>query len=170
MPLTPAQLTALKAEVTTNPLYAADLASGNDTGIAAALNADASPTYYVYRTALPLMELTDTPGVGDDGVTPTTWSYTTYVGRSQGERDAFLLLFRSAAVNPSLPQVRAAFSDIFSGAGGAAQRTHCAAKSRRAATRAEKLFATGAGSAASPANLTFFGAVTPADVAAARNA
>jgi hypothetical protein len=60
-----------------------------------------------------------------------------------------------------LPNVRQAFTDIFSGTGNAAtNRTHLQAVSKRAANRLEKLFATGTGSLASPATMTVEGSIS----------
>ena len=61
-----------------------------------------------------------------------------------------------------------AFADIFSGAGGLANRTHIIALSKRSATVAEKLYATGTGTDAAPAKLVFEGAVAGDDVVQAR--
>jgi hypothetical protein len=61
-------------------------------------------------------------------------------------------VFTNNVVNPSLPQVRQAFLDIFSGAGNAAlNRAHLAVVGRRKATRLEQVFAVGTGSTADPA-------------------
>jgi hypothetical protein len=72
----------------------------------------------------------------------------------------------SGAVNPSLANVRQAFADIFSGgtAPAPANRTHLLAIARRQATRAERLFATGTVSTATPGFFTFEGAVTTNDL------
>lgn len=166
MPLTPAQLTALKAEVTTNPLYAADLASGNDTGVAAALNADAAPDFWVWRTSV--FESEFTRATSADG---TTWSWPAYIARTVQEQNAWARMFMGgqAGMNPSLANVRQGLADIFSGSASSApaQRTHLTAVSRRRANRAERLFAAGTGSAAAPAVMAFEGKVTPDDVSAA---
>jgi hypothetical protein len=75
------------------------------------------------------------------------------------------------AIDPSRANVRQGFNDIFSGTqnNAAAQRTHLLTVSRRKATRAEKLFATGTGSTAAPAALGYEGAVLGVDVEAARS-
>lgn len=175
MPLTPAQAVTLKAEIEGNALYAAALAAGNDTEIARLLNEAASPDYWVWRTSIFESEITRQPS-GD----ATTWSWTAYISRTQGERDAWARLFMGggSGMNPSLTNVRQGLADIFSGAGGATQRTHLLATCRRKATRAEKLFVAAAtgpgndggqarGSTTNPDALTFEGTVTPDDVAKA---
>lgn len=130
----------------------------NDTGyqvIADAMNVNASPDFWVWRTSVAQSEY-----VGAASVDATTWSWSEYIGRSQGERDAWRQLFASnssGTVNPTLANVRAAVTDIFSGAGASptAQRAHFLATSRRKARRWEKLLATGTGSTASPGVLAF---------------
>jgi hypothetical protein len=131
-----------------------------------ALNTVAAPAFIVRRTSVSRHEiLTGTSAVG----TTFTWTGAAYITRSQGERDAFREIFNSTgAVNPGLPSIVAAFNDIFSGAGGAPNRTHIDAMSKRSATRGEKIFATGVGTDASPATLTFEGNLVYQDVQAAR--
>ncbi len=103
-------------------------------------------------------------------VDATTWSWTIFIGRSQGERDAWRQMVNMAGgLNPSLTSVRAGVADIFSGAGGAAQRTHLLTIGRRLATNAEKLFSTGTGDTANPATMTYEGPVIGGDITAARN-
>jgi len=70
--------------------------------------------------------------------------------------------------NSSLPDRRAMLDDIFSGVGGAATRAKLLTLYKRLANRGEKLFATGTGSDASPATMTFEGQISDADVRTAR--
>lgn len=162
--MTPAQLTTLKAFI----LSQQDLApltsgTGTDYGaIANALNATAAPDYWVYKPTLTRHEVLT--GTGPDGTT-FAWAGAGYITRSQGERDAFREMFNSTGtVNPALPSIQAAFADIFSGAGGASNRTHIQGMSRRKATRVEKAFATGAGTTGAPSALGFEGAVSISDI------
>jgi hypothetical protein len=74
-----------------------------------------------------------------------------------------------AGVNPSLPDCRQFFDDIFSGAGGTNTRANLLALWKRLATRAEKLYATGTGSDPSPAVMVVEGAISYQDVMIARN-
>lgn len=167
MPLSTAQLPALKAAILADgTLSALPNTSDANITIAAAFNAASSPAYWVWRTAVLESEFTRATSV--DG---TNWSWPTYIARSQGERDAWARLFMGGlgGANPSLPNVRQAFVDIFSGAGGASQRTHLQAVSRRVATRAEQLYATGTGSTGSPGVAGFEGVVSYVDVENARN-
>lgn len=151
MQLTTSQRAALKAfcegDATLNGLRL----EGNYDGILTALAQLATPAFTVYPTAVHEHQITrEVSGEG------TSWSWPAYIARSQGERDGWARMFNGDfTINPSLPNVRQAFADIFSGSGNnaPAQRTHLAAVCKRAATVLEKLFATGAGSLASPATL-----------------
>ena len=71
-------------------------------------------------------------------------------------------------INASLPDRRAFFDDIFSGAGGALTRPKLLALWKRFATEGEKLYATGTGSDATPATMTFEGSISYQDVSTAR--
>lgn len=167
--LTPAQLSALKAAIQADPvLNAQPNNSDGAIAIAEALNLAAAPDFWVWRTAVSKTELTNT--TGPDGTT-FTWVGAGFITRSAGEQAAWRELFNgSNSVNPSLANVRQAFADIFSGTGNAqANRTHLLAVARRKATRAEKLFATGTGSTASPATMVFEGNLNTQDVETARN-
>jgi hypothetical protein len=172
--LTTQQLAAFKTALTTDPAYAAAIAVGDDTAAAAVANQDAAPDYYVWRTTVSEDEYTQTAGVdvaNANAATTFSWTGAGYITRNQGERDAWARLFRSGSTNPSLANVRQAFSDILSGATAPApaNRNHMLVKSKRKATRAEKLYATGTGTYASPAVLGYEGGVTADDVRRALN-
>jgi hypothetical protein len=167
---TPAQLQTLKASIAADATLSA-LPQNGDTAqqVADAYNAPAVPDYYVWRTSVTEAEYVGTSGVDvANGGAATSWSWTGtgFITRAQGERDAWVRLFAAGAANPSLPNVRQAFSDILSGntAPAPANRNHLTVVSKRRATRAEKLFATGAGTFAAPAVLSFEGLLSDADV------
>lgn len=165
MQLSQAQLATLKSDL------AANFPALPDEEAAAQYNAAASPDFWVWKTKVTKDELTNSTSV--DGTT-FNWTGAGFITRSQGERDAWRELFNgSNSVNPSLPQVRQAFSDIFSGgtAPAPANRTHLTTVSRRKATRGEKLFATGTGSTASPAVMGAGaeGLISASNVSEARN-
>lgn len=149
--LTPSQRTALQSDIAADPALAAMKAAGNLAGLAGAYNLAANPACVVWRTSLSRHEiLTGTSSTGST----FAWAGGAYITRSQGERDAFREMFNSTgAVDPSLPSIQAAFADIFSGTGGAANRAHIMALSKRPATRIEKLMSSGACADASPATL-----------------
>lgn len=169
MPLTSSQLATLKADIEADAtLNAKPKTADASYEIAAVYNAAAAPDFWVWRTSVTKEELTNSVSV--DGTT-FNWTGAGFIARSQGERDAWRELFsRGGAVDPSKANVRQAFADIFSGttAPAPANRTHLQTVARRKATRAEKLFATGTGSTASPATMSFEGRITPDDVQAAR--
>lgn len=169
--MTPEQSTLLKAYILSVPALA-DMSSGvntNHSAIKDALNALASPAFIVTKTSLSRHDILT--AVSDEGTT-FTWAGGAYITRAQGERDAFREMFNSTgSVNPTKPSIAAAFADIFSGAGGATNRTHITAMSKRSATVAEKVLAggPGVGSLASPATLLFEGEVAVQDIQAMFN-
>lgn len=167
MALTSAQATTLKAAINANQAWAAyPLTSDGFLDLSVVLNQVASPSWYVARTSLSRHEILT--ATSDDNTT-FAWAGAAYIGRSQGERDAFREMFNSTgSVNPSLPSISAAFGDIFSGAGGVGNRTHITALSRRPATFGEKALSTGTGSKAAPAVMSFEGSLVPSDIEQAR--
>ena len=173
MALTTAQLATLKAAIAADSELAA--IPNNPDGafaIALLLNATPVPDYWVWRSKVTQAECVST--TSPDG---TTFSWSVYIGRSQGERDAWREMFAdTGSVNPSNANVRSAFADIFSGAGGATQRAHLLSIGRRKATRGEKIFAAATvggsgqrGSSANPDTMGFEGSLTYNDVDTARN-
>lgn len=158
MALTSAQLTTLRSHITAS----ADLnvLPNNDDGhfeVARLLNLTASPSYTVWRTETPRENI----------INAVVW--TEYIASaSTAERDAFREMVNQDRVNFSLANIVQGFQDIFSGAGKATSRQAVLNAGKRAATRAEKLFATGTGSNGSPGTMAFEGAITVQDVAAAR--
>lgn len=164
--LTPTQLTAIKNHILeSEDLNGYPQDEPGAQAIAIALNAVAAPDFWVFRSSITEEEI-----VGKPSPDATQFSWSAFIQRSQGERDGWMRLFRSGTVNPSFTNVQSAVTDIFSGAGGANQRTHIKACFRRKASRLEKLLATGTGSTASPAAMGFEGTVSLVDVIQAREA
>lgn len=159
MQFTDAQKPVIKAAMVADPVANAFLSVGNLDGLAGWCNTTASPDYWVWKSKLTRSQATD-----ESSVDATTFSWTAYIARSQGERDGWREIWALGTVNPSLPQVRAAFADIFSGGTGAAQRTHLLAVARRKAGNAEKVLATGTGSTASPGVMGYEGPTTSNDL------
>ena len=154
MALTQAQKNALAADIVVNR---ASIAEGDTAGAADFYNAVASPDYWVWKDRLTEHDIVEQ--TSPDG---TVWSWTAYIARSQGERDAWVRMFNGTfSINPSIPQVRNGIADIFSGPSGAAQRAHLLGMGRRKATRIEKLFSTGNGASATPSNMGYVGPITP---------
>jgi hypothetical protein len=171
--LTPAQLQALKADIAADATLSPvpNSPDGNQS-VADAYNAAAGPAWYVWRTNVSEAEYTGLPGVDvAGGNAQTVWSWPAVIARSTGEQNGWMRMFATGSVNPSRANVRQGFADIFSGTqnNAPAQRNHLTVLSKRTATRAEKLFSSGAGSYASPATLSFEGTLTYSDVTAARN-
>jgi len=167
-PLTPAQLTALKNDIAADGTLG-QLAHTPDNAfaIAVAYNANASPDFWVWRSRVPESEVYST--TTEDA---TTWSWSAYIARSQGERDGWTRMFSvGGAIDASKANVRQGIADIFSGNTNSApaQRTHLLTLARRRATRAEKLFAAGTGTTASPATMAWEGSLNYQDVLNAWN-
>lgn len=165
MSLTPLQLQTLKTDILADGALSVlpNTPDGNF-AIAAAYAAVASPDFWVWRTFVPDSEIYESTVDG------TSWSWTTFIGRSQGERDAWRQMVNmKGGLNASLLNTRNGIADIFSGVGGAGQRTYLLNVARRLATRVEKLFATGTGSTGSPATMGFEGALSIDDIQQARS-
>jgi hypothetical protein len=169
MILTPTQTATFVTYLTvTNAAEFATWVEGyEDQVIADAMNAINSPDFWVWRTKVTKEEITGMVSI--DG-TSFTWTGNGFIGRTVQELLAWQELFSTVdgTVNPSLPHMRAAFADIFSGTGNAASnRAHLAVVGRRKATRFERLFATGTGSAPSPGVLMLEGELDYLDIARA---
>lgn len=165
--MTPEQAAALKTFASADQAAAALIAAGDDAGLAGWFNAPASPTFVVWRSSLSRAEILHT---ASPDATLFKWNGNGYITRSQGERDAFREIFDATGnINPSLPNVQAAISDIFSGTGNAQDnRQHIASHSKRQATRAERFLASGVGSTASPGTMTLEGILSPGDASQVR--
>ena len=155
--LTPAQQAVLKADILADPVLAGWAATGAMAQeIAEAYNAAATPAWYVWRTAVTADEWRDAilNGGGAAQLDNLTVS----------KRDS-LLWACSGVLDTSKSQVRDALKNF---CGSQNQlKAALAAIQKRTATRAEKLFSTGTGSAGSPATMTFSGSINYQDVEAA---
>lgn len=153
--LTAAQIASIRALTLVEPALAAFVAAQNDYEIMAWWNAPAAPDFIVTKTTLSRHDILTATSL--EGTT-FAWAGGAYITRAQGERDAFREMFNSTGtVNPTTASIQAAFTDIFSGAGGVGNRAHIVAMGKRKATRAEKALATGTGTLIAPAALTFEG-------------
>lgn len=156
--LTAAQASVLKADTLADPTLSAQ--PNNSDGafaIAAAYNLEAIPAFTVWKTDVPTKEC------------KKAMVWTEFIGRTVGERDAWQFMLSNGTINAADANVRQGIQDIFSGAQGAQSRTNLTAIAKRSATRAEKLFATGAGTDVSPATMSFEGSLSYQDVEQARN-
>ena len=162
MALTPARMTALKAHIiaNTDPFVVTALAEGGHAGIAEWYSGIASPSFTVWRSTVGSNEIINSITFSGAGG---------FIARTAGERETFLMLLARGSIEPWRANIRQAFSDIFSGAGTGAPETRTAllAVSKRLANNIEKLFATGTGSDASPATLTYEGPIYYSDISEA---
>lgn len=162
--LTAEQNTALRAAVLAEPTIASCVSGGNDVCVADWLNS--ASAFIVWRTKVSQEEYQSQTS---PAATQFDWAGTGgFIARSQGERDAWRVMFSSGSVDPSKTNVRTAFSDIFSGtsAGAVNNRTHLLSISKRVATNAEKTLATGTGTEILPGLLSFEGLIGVNDIAA----
>lgn len=156
--LTAAQKVVVKADITANSdLNSQPNSSDGNFEIARLYNLLAAPIFRVWRTNVSTAEV------------KKAISWTEFIGRTAGERDAFALMISNHIVNSSDPNVRGGFSDIFSGPSGLTSRTNLTNVSKRDSTRIEKVLATGTGSEAVPATMGFEGGISGFDVEDARN-
>ena len=143
------------------------LANNDDQAIAGWYNQVVTGVW-AWRTSLLKSEI-----VGQVSPDATSWSWTTYIARSQAERDGWREMFTAGGfggqetINPSLLNIRQGIADIFSGVSGAAQRTHLLAIARRQMTRVEQVFATGLGTTVAPSTIATEGPLTYLEVARA---
>lgn len=171
MSLNPDQTATLKAYILSVPALAAKTSGpGTDYGaIRDALNLSAAPDFYVWRTAVSRAQVYNE--TSPDG---TTWNWTTYKNQSVTEQNAWVQMFMGDSADFSRDNFRAGVDAIFSGAGAPAlQRAHVQAVGKRKATVAEKALANtagGNGAAATPAKVTWEGAVELSEIAGMFNA
>lgn len=153
--MTNSQLATLKSSIAADPVLAAKPSTADGAfEIAQAYNLPDVTNADAWRTSMSL----------DEVLAAVVW--TEFIGRSQGERDAFRTLVSSGFINPGRANVRQAFLDIFSGPSGTATRAALSAAAKRKMTRGERLFATGPTGGAF--DLTFEGGVSYFDVLDAR--
>lgn len=162
--LTSAQLLALKAAIAADPVLSAKPNTADGAfDIAAAMNLAAAPDFFVWRTAVPV-----------DEIMQNGFDWTRVDNLTVGKARIWDWMMRTGTLNPSRANVRAGINATFNVAADQATRlaafTHC----QRLATRAEKLFATGAGTTTTdlgvgPALMTFEGALGYQEVETARN-
>lgn len=160
MSLTTAQLLVLKAAILADGVLG-PLTSGPGTdfnAIMLAMNAPSSPAFIVWRTEVSRAEYQD-----DDAFNWTVVDNLTTGGKY---RIWEWMFSATDAINPSKANIRAGIVACWVGnAPLLAVQAMILAKSKRTATRAERLLATGAGSDAVPGVLTFEGGVTVHEIA-----
>ena len=149
MPLSPAQSATLKSDVAANtavipagqpwtgsfggmPINAVPNSGDGNTAIAGWYNLAASPAFTRWRKLVPLSEIS-----------------------KKINGTVTVLINAGGGLDASLADQRRFFDDIFSGAGGTTTRADLLALWKKPSTNAEKLFATGTGSDATPATSAF---------------
>ncbi len=150
--MTPEQLSTLKAAVIADPTLSA--VGRNDTELARLLNL---PTAFICWRTL----------VSQDEIMQNEFDWVRVDNLSIGKARIWDWLFYNAqrAINPSKPNVRAGIAECWKGtAADLAVRAAVLAHCKRAATRAEGILATGAGTDANPGLFDFEGSVSINDI------
>lgn len=168
MTLTLAQRTTLKAYIVSQP----DLQTNGDiVALTSLLNVTAAPEFWVWRSAVTredVYTLQNDLVIG--GAQTGFWSWTTYKNQAATEQNAWTQMFMGDVANFGRTNVRDGVASIFTGSAAAnAQRDHILSIGRRKASRVERVFTTGTGSAASPGVLGPEGPIEVADVIAVMN-
>lgn len=158
--MTPAQLATLKTAVLADAVLAALPATADSAyAIADAMNAEAAPVYVVWRTSVPIEE-----------IMANGFVWTEIDALSAGKARIWQWMSQLGAINPSKGNVRQGLRDCFESAAPGTFGDRLAGTGglqphlRRNATRGEKLYATGTGSASGPALLGYEGRISPQDV------
>lgn len=157
--LTTQQLATLKADILADPAFASIPNSPDGSyEIAAAYNATVAE-YIVWKTS-----------VNPDEVMRNGMDWTRVDNLTVGKARIWEWLTRLGTFNPSKTNIRSGIDATWVGTAAdlavrAMVYTHC----KRSATRAEKLFASGSGTDASPSVMAFEGTLTYQDVHQARN-
>ena len=170
MPLTTAQKTTLKTDILANANtvnyggvdVAINLLPNNSDAnfaIAGWYNQQVSPDWTVWRTAVTRKEILQ-----------NGFDWTRLDNLSVGKARVWSDIFVDGFINPSKVNVRAGIDAVWVGtAQDLAVRSVVYGHCKRNATRAEKVFASGTGSDASPATMAVEGKLLADDVYAARN-
>lgn len=162
--MTPQQHATLKAAILADPTLAA-MTSGPSTdygAIAAAMSADASPAFVVWKTNATRAELQD--------MDLFNWTVVDNLSTNSKFRIWDWMFGTTGAINPSKANIRAGIAATWVGnAQLLAVQTAVLDACKRNATRVEKLFATGTGTTGSPAVMVVEGGVSLAEVASLFN-
>lgn len=153
--LTTSQLTALKTAILADPTMSLAASENRWWDVAEVLNTKATPDFIVWLTAITKEDIyaNGFTWTEVDSVTDLKW-------RVWNE------IFWSGAMNPSKPNVRAAIAEVWRGtAGKLAVQAYVLGKCKRPALLGEKLLATGTGTLAEPATMTYEGVLGAQDCA-----
>jgi len=125
--------TYIQAQQDIGPMFA----DGNLSGVADALNVDAAPTFYVWKTS-----------VSQDEIMQNGFDWVRVDNLSVGKARIWEWLFLNAdrSINPSKTNVRAGISECWRGTAADVSVRHAVLQHcQRPASRFEKVFATGSG-------------------------
>lgn len=151
--LTTAQLASLRVDIQADPTLA-DIPHTPDGAYDIATRYNQPTTHIVWRTSVPI-----------DEIMRNGMDWARVDNLSVGKARIWDWMGRLGTIDPSRINIRAGIDATWVGTAAdlavrAAVYVHC----KRPATRAEKLFATGTGTEASPATMVFEGEVTYTDV------
>lgn len=151
--LTPTQLVTLAADINTNSAEFGAYPHNSDGAweIAAKYNMTSSPQFVVWKTSVPVDEIMNNGFV-----------WTAVDGLTAGKARIWDWMTRLGNINPSKANIRQGLVDCFGA--GSAMATAITPHLKRDALRGEKLFATGTGTTASPATMTFEGTISYQEV------
>lgn len=163
--LTAPQLVTLKAAIEADPALAAKpMNSDGHFDIAVVLNSEiAAPDFYVWKSSVPVNEIMN-----------NNFDWTRVDNMTVGESRIWEYMTQLGAIDPSKANIRAGVNEAYKGtAQDDAMRLAIFGHCQKRATRAQKLFAIGAGSTttnagAGPAMMTVE-SINAMDVEAARN-
>lgn len=176
--LTTQQLQTLRSAIDaeTAPVVVQARTAGNNTDIASFYNGASS--FVVWRSTMPASEIQD--AIAWANMTPADAPDGSEVGKHRELRcqskqfNLQNLIVGRDSISVGKSNIRAGLQDaltnIPSGAGGAVQAANWVAvrtAMQRAANRVEALFATGAGTSATPGSLVYEGAISREDIIAA---
>lgn len=145
--LTDAQITILRAAVCADATAASYQTTNDTANVRAWLNADATPTFTIWRKTYTTMQLRAAILRGS----------TQLDGLTVGKRDS-LLWVAQADIDMTSATIRTALDDLTGGQ--SILKASVIDGGKRAATRAEKALATGTGTGASPATSAIEGAIS----------
>lgn len=156
--LSASQVVALRALVVSDTTALALANAGNDSGLAAWLNTD-TVTYMVWRSSV----------TSDAIMQDASFDWTRVDNLSIGKARIWDWMFRSGSVNPTNVNIRTGTAAVWVGtAADLAVQAAILAKYKRSATRAEKALASGTGTTAVPATLSWEGQLSYNDASLLR--
>lgn len=153
--MTPEQYQALHDDMAARPLLAGAIAAGDDQAIAAHYNQAADPACLVWRTWVTKEEAFEQA---------LDWSEV--AGLNAAEEKIWNWMFQAGGMNPSKLNIRAGMVHALNSAPNT--KAALIALSVRPATRYERLFAVGAGTAQEPATMGIEGGLSVTDASIAR--